>query len=485
VQLDRGLERPADRTPASLLSLTRHDVGPGRSRQELLLGLTLISLIFIIQVAIIGTWVGLSEERAQRLYENSLTSIEQVTRIARDIAQQRILADDHILESLPAGKAQVEHQLSRVSADLHEAERVYGPLTELPSEEATWRKAQAQLVGFEKVMDAALALSREDNDRQARAKMTAALGEYADLDRTIAELIAINHLGANQAIARIQTLRRFATVGMWATGMTALLILLVLGRQIINRIASYEQQLVGYSRILEGRNRELDAFAGRIAHDLRNPVASLTLWVELMSRKAASEELPGFDRIRRNIKRIGAMIDDLLAFARAGASMEGASCNPAVVAAKIRDDFAERFGEEARLRETVGPASVTYSEGLLRQVLWNLVENGVKYRRDEVQAEIGVFGRVAGERYELRVSDNGLGMLPEDAQRAFDPFYRSQSAQDASGAGLGLSIVKRIVEAGGGSVQVETQPGNGTTFALQLPLAGGQSDATHDSGRER
>jgi len=380
VHLARGSERPADRTAASLLSLTRHDVGPGRSRQELLLGLTLISLIFIVQVAIIGTWVGLSEVRAQRLYENSLTSIEQVTRIARDIAQQRILADDHILESLAAGKAQVEHQLSRVASDLHEAERVYGPLTELPSEEATWQKAQAQLVGFEKVMDAALALSREDNDRQARAKMTAALGEYADLDRTIAELIAINHLGANQAIARI---------------------------------------------------------------------------------------------------------DDLLAFARAGASMEGASCNPAVVAAKIRDDFAERFGEEARLRETVGPASVAYSEGLLRQVLWNLVENGVKYRRDEVQAEIGIFGRVAGERYELRVSDNGLGMLPEDAQRAFDPFYRSQSAQDASGAGLGLSIVKRIVEAGGGSVQVKTQLGNGTTFALQLPLAGGQSDTTHASSRER
>ena len=441
-----------------------------------MLGLSLISLIFIVQIAIIGTWVGLSEVRAQRLYENSLTSIEQVTRIARDIAQQRILADDHILESQPSGKAQVEHQLSRVATDLHEAESAYGSLTELPTEAATWQNAQGLMTRFEKAMDAALALSREHNDRQARAKMTAALGEYSDLDRTIAELIAINRSGANQAIARIQTLRRFATVGMWATGLAALLILLLLGRQIINRIAAYEEQLVGYSRILEGRNRELDAFAGRIAHDLRNPVASLTLWVELMSRKAASEELPALDRMRRSIKRIGSMIDDLLAFARAGASMEGAPCNPAVVAAKIRDDFAERFGDEARLRETVAPASVAYTEGLLRQVLWNLVENGVKYRRDDVQADIGIFGRVAGKRYELQISDNGLGMLPEDAERAFDPFYRAQAAREASGTGLGLSIVKRIVEAGGGSVQVTTQLGSGTTFALQLPLAGGQSE---------
>jgi hypothetical protein len=231
VQLDRGSEGPADRSPASIpspVTATRHDVGPGRSRRELVLGLSLISLIFMVQVAIIGTWVGVSEVRAQRLYENSLTSIEQVTRIARDIAQQRILADDHILEPLPAGKAQVEHQLSRVATDLDEAESTYGPLTELPSEDATWLKAQAQLARFEKAMDAALALSRENNDHQARAKMTASLDQYADLDRTIAELIAINHLGANQAIERIQTLRRFATVGMWATGMTGLLILLTL-----------------------------------------------------------------------------------------------------------------------------------------------------------------------------------------------------------------------------------------------------------------
>jgi len=76
------------------------------------LGLALISLLFIVQVAVIGTWVGVSEVRAQRLYENSLTSIEQVARIARDIAQERILADNHILESQPSGKAQVEHQLS-------------------------------------------------------------------------------------------------------------------------------------------------------------------------------------------------------------------------------------------------------------------------------------------------------------------------------------------------------------------------------------
>jgi signal transduction histidine kinase len=332
---------------------------------------------------------------------------------------------------------------------------------------------------YEKVIDETLVLSRQNNDREARAKMGAVLGEYSELNQKIATLMTINRAGANEAIARIRLLRRVDTIGMWATGMAALLTLFVLGRLGVNRIASYEEQLVDYSRRLEGRNRELDAFAGRIAHDLRNPVASLTLSVDLLSRRAASEEVPAFDRMRRSIKRISTMIDDLLAFARADVPPDGAACNPAVVAAKIRDDFTERFGDAARLHEIVEPASVGYNEGLLRQVLWNLVENGVKYRRDDVHADIGIFGRVVGVRYELQVSDNGLGMLPEEARRAFDPFYRGQRVQDVSGTGLGLSIVRRIVEGGGGSVLVKTQLGSGTTFVLQLPLAGSQDKALH------
>jgi len=70
-------------------------------------------MIFIVQVAIIGTWTWVSDVRAERLYEHSLTSLEQVTRLGRNIDQQRILVDDHILENEPSGMAQIENQLSR------------------------------------------------------------------------------------------------------------------------------------------------------------------------------------------------------------------------------------------------------------------------------------------------------------------------------------------------------------------------------------
>ena len=105
-------------------------------------------------------------------------------------------------------------------------------------------------------------------------------------------------------------------------------------------------------------------------------------------------------------------------------------------------------------------------------MLWNLADNAVKYRRDEVAPEIVMVGRIVGGRYELRVSDNGVGMAPDDARRLFEPFYRAVRTRDRPGTGLGMSIVKRIVEATGGSVSVDSQLGRGTTVVVALPLAG-------------
>jgi hypothetical protein len=123
--------------------------------------------------------------RAQRLYENSLTSLEQVTRIARDMDQQRILADDHILESEPSGMAQVENQLSQVATDLHAAVRAYSPLAELPNEEAIWGQAQVLMTHYERVIDETSSCHGKNNDREARAKMRAVLGEYSELNQKL------------------------------------------------------------------------------------------------------------------------------------------------------------------------------------------------------------------------------------------------------------------------------------------------------------
>ena len=459
------------------------DPGTNSSRRELKWGLGLISLVLIAHLTLISFLTESSSSRAQQLYRDSLMSVELITRIARDLDQQHILLDMHILEAEASAMAQIESELDRAAADLNEARNAYSPLIELPGEETTWREAQRLIARFETTKAEVLALSRENNDTEARARMTADFDDYSKLQRRIVVLIAIERAGADGAMTRIRILQRINVIGMLAAGIVVLLVVLILGRRAIRRITSYEEQIVGYTRALEARNRELDAFAGRLAHDLLSPVASLKLSADLLSwpegaAPALGGHQPARDRLRRSIEQMTTMIEDLLAFARADTAARSAPSDPAAVVAKIGDDFLVRFGDKASLHTEVEAARVVYREGLLRQVLWNLVENGVKYRRDNVDAEITVSGHVAAGLYELRVSDNGPGVLPEDAPHIFEPLFRADLTRHIPGTGLGLSIVKRIVEAGGGRISLQSQPGRGTTFILRLPLARESTDVT-------
>jgi signal transduction histidine kinase len=417
------------------------------------------------------------------MYRDSLMSVELISRIARDLDQQRILLDVHVLESEPGGMEGIERELDRTSADLTRAKNAYTPLVELPGEEATWREAQQLIARFDTAKAEVIALSRKNLDARARARMTANFDDYSQLQRRTLGLIAIERAGADGALTRIRTLRRINVAGMLATGIIVLLVVLTLGRRAIRRITSYEEQVEEYARTLEERNRELDAFAGRLAHDLLSPVASLKLSADLLSwPEGGTPALGGHqaarDRLRRSIEQMTTMIEDLLAFARADTAARSVPSDPAVVIARVGDDFLVRFGDTASLHTHVESARVAYREGLLGQVLWNLVENGVKYRRQDVDARITVSGHVAAGGYELRVSDNGPGVLPEDAPHIFEPLYRGDPTRHIPGTGLGLSIVKRIVEAGGGRISLQSQPGHGTTFILRLPLARESTDVT-------
>jgi signal transduction histidine kinase len=434
------------------------------------LGLAVIAAIFAAQTVISVTWTASSQARARRLSEGSLFSIEQVTRIGRDISRERVLLDDHIAERDVHAMDVIEARLHETAADIARAEEAYTPFADLPNEQAEWREVQALIARFDAEVSETFTLSRKNRDEEARARVAALRREYADLDRHMAELIEINRAGALQAIAQIRGIDKSTREILVATGITGLLAVILVGWGGMRRIASYEDLLVRHLGLLEGRNRELDAFAGRIAHDLRDPLSSVTMTMALLSRSEIGARADDVERMRRGLKRIDVMIGDLLALSRIEVDASADACNPSDVAAQIRQDFVERHGEQATLREEVEAARVRCSEGLLRQALWNLVENGVKYR-GHAQPQIGLSGRAPGGMYELRVADNGIGMSPEEAAHAFDPFYRGQRARGVRGTGLGLAIVKRIVDARGGTISVESKPEHGSTFIIRLPLA--------------
>jgi two-component system phosphate regulon sensor histidine kinase PhoR len=172
------------------------------------------------------------------------------------------------------------------------------------------------------------------------------------------------------------------------------------------------------------------------------------------------------------VAQMEALIQDLLALSRISRQTIGTSCQMADVAAMAQEDLAARVQEaEGVLRVNIEAAHVASNPGLLRQVLWNLGENAIKYRRPDVRLELDISGRATRDSYEIIVSDNGSGMSPWVARQAFEPFFRGQETQSAPGTGLGLSLVKRVVEASGGTISIESEVGRGSTFRIQLPFA--------------
>ncbi|WP_342377554.1 GAF domain-containing protein [Myxococcus stipitatus] len=221
---------------------------------------------------------------------------------------------------------------------------------------------------------------------------------------------------------------------------------------------------------------ELLSVAG---HELKSPLNALQLQIHLLARMAkdamsASGLAERAEKAARAGQRLGLLIDDLLDVSRISAGRLSLNREDVDLAALTRELVSRmseelvRAGSEVRLladAEVVGH----WDRLRLEQVLVNLLSNAAKYgagRPVTVQVEPRSVGAA------LLVRDEGIGVAPEDQERIFERFERTESAQHFKGLGLGLWITKRIVEAHGGSIRVESEPGRGSTFTVELPLSG-------------
>jgi PAS domain S-box-containing protein len=251
-------------------------------------------------------------------------------------------------------------------------------------------------------------------------------------------------------------------------------------RQAEEAIRTLNQELEGRvaarTEELTDAVRELEAYSYSVAHELRGPLRAIDGHVALIARDAAGrldeEGRRHFSEVRWNAQRMGRLIDDLLAFSRAGRSDLDAA--PVDMSAAARKAFAELAEDPAslsrisfsvgRLPEAVGDA------GLLARVWHDLLSNAEKFSRERAAPEIVVDGEVAGKEAVYRVRDNGIGFDMEFAEKLFGLFQRLQGLHEFEGTGIGLALVRRIVLRHGGRVWAEGAPDRGATFFFTLPL---------------
>jgi two-component system sensor histidine kinase PilS (NtrC family) len=219
------------------------------------------------------------------------------------------------------------------------------------------------------------------------------------------------------------------------------------------------------------RLADLGTVAAGLAHELRNPLASISGCVELLggAQGLSAEDQRVMGIVLRETARLDQLLGRFLEFTRP-APPQRRPADLAQVLGETLDVFAADPGAAGlRLERALAPAPVSCDPDQLRQVAWNLVANaGQACRGAGRPGTVRVACTPApGGGATLSVEDDGPGIPPAELSRIFTPFFTTK----AEGTGLGLAVVQRIVDAHGGSVEVDSAPGRGARFTVRLPGA--------------
>ncbi len=226
---------------------------------------------------------------------------------------------------------------------------------------------------------------------------------------------------------------------------------------------------------LERSNDDLKHFAYVASHDLQAPLRIVSTYTELLTESLdpsslTEEQSDYLTEIASSVHYMQALVSDLLDYSRVTATpptFEPTSLC-AVVTGVVDRMAADLTGAGAEVtldcsEDVVVPANPTQ----LAQVMTNLLGNSVKYRHPDRPCRISVSARATSDRVQLRVTDNGIGVPPESAERAFTMFQRLQTEGD--GTGIGLALVRKIIQRHGGRVLLDSDGSTGTTIRIDLP----------------
>ncbi|MFO7541063.1 MAG: ATP-binding protein, partial [Chloroflexota bacterium] len=237
-----------------------------------------------------------------------------------------------------------------------------------------------------------------------------------------------------------------------------------------------EQRVADRTAELETANKELEAFAYSVSHDLRAPLRAINGFTTILAHRHRTnlnnEGRHYLDNILQASDQMARLIDDLLAYSRLGRS--GVQRQPIAlddVFSLLVEEFAPRLKESGGSLQISDELPVVMgNKTLLTQIFSNLLDNALTYRRADVPLQITVTPQTKAKAVIIRVCDNGIGIAPAYHDKIFNIFQRLHSEEEYPGTGIGLATAKKSVEILSGRLWVESEVGQGSVFFVRLPM---------------
>ncbi len=233
-----------------------------------------------------------------------------------------------------------------------------------------------------------------------------------------------------------------------------------------------------FNRMLDRLERSFEAerrFSSDASHELRTPTAVLLAQTDytLEKERSTQEYIEALTVIQKQGRRMHALINDMLDFTRMEQSPERYPLEPldlSLIVSETVDQMALIVTEKVSMERQIAEGIMIQGNGmLLTRLVQNLISNACRYGRENGQILVSLSRN--GTDAVLSVADNGIGIAKEEQTRIFDRFYRSDISRSVQGTGLGLSMVKRIAELHDARIEVDSEPGEGSTFRVIFPKA--------------
>lgn len=433
-----------------------------------------VTITFLLASILSQFWALAIQPLALEIAANAAPSIQHLAGTTAELRYLQVLTNGAIRRPAPDLQAQLD-EVHGARARLAGRAESYSRLPAYQDEPTLWSAAQEDL----RTVDAAVL-------------------EIVDLlvagDRAAADVVAVDVLGpaadrANAALERTIELNAgrvredaLAIRSLRDRALKALILLDSLGVLVTIGAALVVGRGISHQARLQRRNEELlrrqvdelEAFAGRVAHDIVGPLGGLSLGFDLLSRRCGDDAAAAraLTRSRCSLKTVEQIVHALLQFARSGAAPDTAERTE--VAPVVDDVLADLQPAAAASRITLEAAvkagPVSCARGVLLSVASNLLRNAVKHMGPSPRRRVTVRAFDVGAFVRLEVQDTGPGLPPELVAVAFQPHVRGRDTTQI-GLGLGLATVRRLVEAHAGRLGVTTAVGEGSLFWVELPRA--------------